>query len=165
MNAPALLVNLLKFGAGSNPFARPELRQRLSGADGQPFPPFGAPSLEHVTAVFCAHPNQKAVGFPAASRVRLERPFPLHIPSFFGTNRQCYSSFESRIVCSESARLLLAHYSRLTAQNDGFCATVASFRPAAAPPQGSCTFGLSPKFSTPVEKTVEIRLIWLQAKS
>jgi hypothetical protein len=77
------------------------------------------------------------VGFSAPPRVRLERPLPLHIPSL-GNEPSMLASVFGRCQC----RVV--------------CAKVPSLQRLKSPRQGACTFGLSPKFSTPVEKTVEI---------
>jgi hypothetical protein len=78
------------------------------------------------------------VGFPAPARVWLERPLPLHIPSLGNEPTMLAFTF-GRCQCR------------------ALCVTVPSLHESKSPLQGPCSFGLSPKFSTPVEKTVEIR--------
>src|SRR5262245_42832340 len=83
------------------------------------------------------------MGFPPPPGVRLERPLPLPIPSL-GNEPSMLAFAFGRCQCSVD------------------CATVPSLHESKSPLQGPCTFGLSPKFSTPVEKTVEIhRICWL----
>jgi hypothetical protein len=80
------------------------------------------------------------VCFPAASDVRLESSLALHIPSL-----------------RNEPSMLAFVFGRC--QRRAVCVTVATLHSRKTPQQGRCAFGLSPKFSTPVEKTVEIRWI------
>ena len=138
VHACALLVNLLELCAGLDPFIGPERSQCLPGADRQALAALCAPPLEHQPAVFRAHAHQKSVGFPATPGVGLERPLPLHIPSL-GNEPSMLAFTFGRCQCR------------------AVCVTVPSLHESKSPRQSPCTFGLSPEFSTPVEKTVEIR--------
>jgi hypothetical protein len=48
-------------------------RTSLPGRDGQAPAPLGAPTLEHNTPVLGMHPDEKPVGAPAMSAIRLIR--------------------------------------------------------------------------------------------
>ena len=137
MHPRALLINLLEVCAGLDPFIGPERRQCSPGAYRQAFSPLCTPPLKYQTAILRAHSNQKPMGFPAPPGVRLERPLPLHIPSL-GNEPSMLAFTFGRCQCRP------------------VCVTVRSLHESKSPLQGPCTFGLSPKFSTPVEKTVEI---------
>ena len=113
--------------------------EALFAAHRQPFTAFGAPALEHQPAVFRTHTNQKAVCPPAMPRIRLKRALPLHdVPS----ERDRTANVSEGVP-------------RVSIQCD--CVRVDVLSEALVRPARSCVFGLSPKFSTPVEKTVENR--------
>jgi hypothetical protein len=108
VNAYALPVNLLKLRVGFDAFMRPERSQCLSGAYGQPFASLRAPPLQHQATVLRAHAHEKTVCFPPPSRVRLERPLPLHIPSLGNEPSMLAFAFgrcQCREVCVKVASL------------------------------------------------------------
>jgi hypothetical protein len=115
---------------------------RLFAADSETLPALGASPLQHEPAVFRAHPDQKSVRPLAPASVRLECALALHEPSFRGRNEPS----------------MLSNGFDQCQWNDGLCY---SRRPSREPSGNTrptpCAFGLSPKFSTPVEKTVEKR--------
>ena len=78
VHARAFPINLLKFGAGLDPFMRPERSQCLSGTYRQPFTPLRAPPLQHQPPVLRAHPHQEPVGPGPPPAIWLKRAFTLH---------------------------------------------------------------------------------------
>src|SRR5437867_6394903 len=118
-------------------------RRALFAADCETLAALGASPLQHEPAVFRAHSDQKSVCPLAPAGVRLKCALTLHEPSFRGRNEPSMLSngFEQ---CQCDDRLC---YSRRPSKerSDG------NARPS------PWAFGLSPKFSTPVEKTVEKR--------
>ena len=117
----------------------------------EPLPALRPAALEHQTPVLGAHAHEKAVRPFAAPRVGLKRALALRheIPSLYPTlsvlpvnhvpresNRQCYRTLSKGV-------------------NEGrFCAKFFTFSAIHSSRSNSCVFGLPPKFSTPVEKTV-----------
>ena len=81
MNFDAAVVDPLKFCTAANPLGWSELQ--LLAADGEPFAAFGATALEHQTAVFRAHSDQKPVRPLPTARIGLKRAHSLghDIPS------------------------------------------------------------------------------------
>jgi hypothetical protein len=76
MDSHPALVDPLKIGAAADPFGLAEFH--LFAADREAFPPFGPPALQHQTAVFRAHSDQKAVRTLAMARIRLKRALAFH---------------------------------------------------------------------------------------
>src|SRR5262245_11391650 len=101
-----------------------------------------ASPFQHDTAVFRAHADQKAVRALPPARIGLKRSLPLHLlpagaflkvielTMLANAFQECQTRGECATVCVLSREL------------------TGLFRP--------CAFGLFPKFSTPVEKAVEI---------
>lgn len=133
----AAVVDLLKLDAAPNPLFRPELRQ-LFAADRQPFPALRPPALQDQAAVLGAHPDEEAVRPLAVTRVRLKCALSLHGSPSRETE---LSILANRFVGCQLRR-------------PPGCATVSGL-PRDSPPAAMRAFGLSPEFSTPVEKTVE----------
>ena len=81
MDFDAAVVDSLEFRAAANPLGWSELQ--LLAADGEPFAAFGATALEHQTAVFRAHSDEKPMRPLPAARIRLKRAHSLghDIPS------------------------------------------------------------------------------------
>jgi len=152
-------------------------RGNLLAADGQAFAAFRATALQHQAPVFRAHAHQEAVSFGAMAIIRLKRALTLHwspikdepamLPNGF---RECQSKWRwfpvsvdhrwanvraSRVVrpsaCAETDGARFSNGPGI-----GLCY---SLRPSGHSRSASntCEFGLFPKFSTPVEKTVENR--------
>ena len=139
VNPCAAFIDFLKLGAAADVFMRPEPRQMsLFAADGQALTPFRAAAFEHQPPVFRAHPHEKPVRLRPVAGIRLERALPFHA------------------FTPDSEPTMLATASE-SVNGSGLCY---SLRPSSGP-QGApktCTFGLFPEFSTPVEKAVENRV-------
>ena len=115
---------------------------QLLATHSEPFAALRAAPFEHQPAVLGAHPHEKSVRLLAVTRVGLKRAHSLghDIPS-----REIEPS------------MLANGFGECQSTGAQECATVGVLLwpvPAAVDP---CSFGLSPKFSTPVEKTVENR--------
>ena len=109
----------------------------LFRADGQTFPALRAPSLENESAVFRAHTLEEAVTTLPAQVVRLESALALH-----------------ETLAMDEPTMLRAFSKGVNAR--AFVLESRSFTERRTHAGTSCAFGLSPKFSTPVEKAVEI---------
>jgi hypothetical protein len=118
------------------------IRPLLAG-DGQPFSAFCAASFQDEPTVLRAHTDEKTVRPLPSAGVGLKRAFTFH-----------------GILLVENEPSMLANAfgeCQLTAG----CVTVGVLsRSAVRSGIRSMLFGLPPKFSTPVEKTVENRQIW-----
>jgi hypothetical protein len=159
LNPRASLVYPLKFDASSNALVRSEPARHghsppartsagpcdrfLLAADSQAFTPFRTPPLQHKAAVFGTHSYEKPMSFLAAASIGLKCPLSLHCESF------C-SNIKPSMVANAFLRCQLVR----------LCVTVGGFRESSPRRSRACAFGCSPKFSTPVEKTVEIRQVW-----
>src|SRR5262245_31228838 len=81
MDFGTAIVNPLKFCAAANPlgWSKPQ----LLAADGEPLAPLGATPLDHPSAVFRAHSDEKSMRPLPAARIRLKRAHSLghDIPS------------------------------------------------------------------------------------
>jgi hypothetical protein len=149
VNARALLVYTQKLGTAPNPFFRPEAsharRQTLRrpllffAADRQALATLGAAALQDETPVLGGHPHEKTVRACAVARIWLKRSLTLHADPF-DEERTANDSGRFRRV---STRVV--------------CVRVSVLHETSRPRKIRCAFGLSPKFSTPVEKTVEIK--------
>ena len=115
----------------------------LLAADGQAFTTFRTPPLQHKSAVFRTHSHEKPMCFLAAPRIGLKSSLSLHCESFCSNNKP--SMVANAFLRCQLARL---------------CVRVGGFRESSPRRSRACAFGCSPKFSTPVEKTVEIRQVW-----
>ena len=134
----AALIDFLKLGAAANAFMRPEPRQMsLFAADGQALAAFRPAALEHQPPVLRAHPHQKSVRLRPVAGVRLERALPFHA------------------FTPDDEPTMLATASE-SVNRSGLCYSRRPSRRSHGRPK-PCAFGLFPEFSTPVEKTVEIR--------
>jgi hypothetical protein len=160
LNPCASLVYSLKFDASSDALVRPEPASHdpsqppgrtsagpcdwfLLAADRQAFTPFCPPPLQYKPAVFCTHSHQKPMSSLSAASIGLKRSLSLHCESFCINNKP--SMVANAFLRCQLARL---------------CVRVGGFRESSPRRSKACAFGCSPKFSTPVEKTVEIRQVW-----
>src|SRR6185503_8879648 len=123
-------------------------------ADGEPFAALRTAPLEHEPPVLGAHAHEESVRLLPVTRIGLKRAHSLghEIPS----RRRAVRASARQTALIEP--LMLSNGFR-ECQSTGAqeCATVGVLLwpvPAAVDP---CSFGLSPEFSTPVEKTVENR--------
>jgi hypothetical protein len=139
VDARTLRVNQLILGAFADPFLRPENGRGhgLFAADRKAFTPLGAAALQHQAAILGAHPYEKPMGFLTVASIRLERALALHeVPSVKRTFNvsEGVPKVSTLMGCATVCVLLENDSNHLSS---------------------SCVFGLLPKFSTPVEKTVE----------
>ena len=139
---------------------------RLRSADSQAFSALGSPAFQDESAVFRAHANAKPVSLPPPSRVRLKCPLTFHPLNPRSSPVRALVRVNWRHTTTENVR----NEPSMLANAFGECQRVwfvlqsaLSFSsqtrrrlPVQNVPSRVCTFGLSPKFSTPVEKTVEI---------
>jgi hypothetical protein len=150
VNARALLIYTQKLGTAPNPFFRPEAshargqtlrRPRLFfAADRQTLAPLGAAALQDETPVLGGHAHEKTVRPRAMARIWLKCSDTLSHVDPFDEERTANVSGRFRGV---STRVV--------------CVRVSVLHETSRPRKIRCAFGLSPKFSTPVEKTVEIK--------
>ena len=149
----------------------------LLAADRQTLASFGPAAFQHETSVLRAHSHQKSVRLSAPSRVRLKRALSLAhgIPRRTNTKTRLANdlvcSTDRRADrpaagadahgCSTAAALELSMVAKRFqgCQSAWLCVTVAVLQQFLCPQSFACVFGLFPKFSTPVEKTVENRQI------
>src|SRR5262245_28101658 len=122
---------------------RPVLVIGLFAANSEAFTPFCTPSLQHEAAVLRTHSHKKPMSLLAASSIGLKSPLSLHCESFSSNNKP--SMVANAFLRCQLARL---------------CVRVGGFRESSSRRYWACAFGCSPKFSTPVEKTVENRQVW-----
>ena len=149
VNARALLIYTQKLGTPPNPLFRPEAshargqtlrRLRLFfAADRQALAALRAAALQDETPVLGGHPHEKTVRARAVARIWLKRSLTLHADPF-DEERTANVSGRFRGV---STRVV--------------CVRVSVLHETSRPRKIRCAFGLFPKFSTPVEKTVEIK--------
>jgi len=137
-----VLVNLLKIGSAPNSLASRESshgrsRGGLLGAHREALPPPGAAPFQDDPPVFGGHANQKTVRALAMPVVRLECAFTLHVTPRLRTESIMLRAFPEGV----NAKRFVLESRSFTKRRT---------------PVNSCVFGLSPKFSTPVEKAVEI---------
>jgi hypothetical protein len=152
MDSRSPLVHVLELRAPPNPFMSTEAAHRIGprpacrdtdrsaplfAADRQTFAALRAAALEHEAAVLGAHPHQEPVSLFPAPGIRLKCALTLHKSPYENEPPMLANAF-GRCQCT------------------GVCATVCDLHGGGMTPQAACAFGLSPKFSTPVEKTVEI---------
>jgi hypothetical protein len=135
------LVDLLELRMSAYPLIRAQ-RQTLFAADSQPLSPLRAAALQDKATILAAHADKKPVRPRSMTRVGLKRALPLH--SVLRKSKRTFNRSEG--VRGVSNRMALC-YSRRPSR---------AWRGASRySPRGPCRFGLSPEFSTPVEKTVE----------
>jgi hypothetical protein len=113
-------------------------RGNLLAADCQAFAAFRAAAFQHQPPVFRAHPHQEPVCFGAMAIIWLKRALTLHWSPLKVEPTMLAKGFKE-------------------CQSGWFVLQSASFKPNSRSASNTCVFGLSPKFSTPVEKTVENR--------
>ena len=154
MNPCPLLIYLDEFGTTTDSIG-PAQAQRLFAADRQALPALGAAALQDESPVFRAHANQKSMCTAAAAFIRLESPLPFH-----RLLRECevgvavlrLSANEERTFNGIGRFLTVSIARAFVLQSPVLRRAFTSL----FSPRSACRFGLSPKFSTPVEKTVEI---------
>src|SRR4029450_4813450 len=115
----------------------------LLAADSQAFTPFRTPPFQHKAAVLGTHSYEKPMSFLAPASIGLKCPLSLHCERFWSNTRP--SMVANAFLRCQLARL---------------CVRVGGFRESSPRRSRACAFGCSPKFSTPGEKTVEIRQVW-----
>ena len=77
---PTSFVGEDRFAVTVRPRPRPNLAQ-LPRADRETLPTLRTTPFQHQTPVFCAHPDQKPMGFPPVTGIWLECPLAFHFRS------------------------------------------------------------------------------------
>ena len=121
----------------------------LLARDCQALPPLGAAPLQNQSAILAAHPDEKSVRTLPAACIGLKRAFTFHRGA--SVEKRTLNVSEAVPSVSIAPGGSEECQSRPNVLESPSFTAVVSFRRA------PCTFGLSPKFSTPVEKTVENR--------
>jgi len=111
----------------------------LVAGDSQPFPAFRTAPFQYEPSFLGAHADEKSMRSPTAARIGLKRAFTFHGESW---------DLKRTVNVSEGIP-------RVSIERR--CVTVCVLPTAFGLGPAKCVFGLSPKFSTPVEKTVENR--------
>ena len=168
---------LVRSGGHGFPSRRAAGHRPLLAADRQALASFGPATFQHQSSVLRAHSHQKSVRLSAPSRVRLKRTLSLThgIPRRtnakirFGYYLVCSTRPSGRQARRRRKCAWMFHRSRARTVNGSeavpkvsiSAALCYSRRPSQflCPQSFACVFGLFPKFSTPVEKTVENRQV------
>ena len=146
MNPGAALVDLLKFGAAADAFVRlePARRNGYSLLTVRRLRPFARRRFSTSRPFFVLIRTRKPCVLRAVALVRLKRALALH-----DSLRITFSSDDRTANVSERVPKVSMR-SRFVLESASFASAVTA---DSAP--SPCAFGLFPKFSTPVEKTVE----------